>query len=103
MARTPRIALQERTADLDRSAAPCGGPPVRAAVSCGAAERGGIRKQHAAILDATVHGAVGKAARLLEDNWMRGLRRVEYGVFDETHRPVPSLRPRSRSRRGAGA
>ena len=37
-------------------------------------------KQHAAILDAMVHGAVGRAARLLEDNWMRGLRRVEYGV-----------------------
>lgn len=37
-------------------------------------------RQHAAILDATVHGAVGKAARLLEDNWMRGLRRVEHGV-----------------------
>ena len=38
-------------------------------------------RQHAAILDATVQGAVGKAARLLEDNWMRGLRRVEQGVL----------------------
>lgn len=38
-------------------------------------------RQHATILDATVHGAVGKAAQLLEDNWMRGLRRVERGVL----------------------
>ncbi len=38
-------------------------------------------RQHAAILDATVQGAVGKAARVLEDNWMRGLRRVEQGVL----------------------
>jgi DNA-binding GntR family transcriptional regulator len=38
-------------------------------------------RQQAAILDATVHGGAGKAARLLEDNWMRGLRRVEYGVL----------------------
>jgi DNA-binding GntR family transcriptional regulator len=37
-------------------------------------------RQHAAILDATVQGAVAKAARLLEDNWMRGLRRVEQAV-----------------------
>jgi hypothetical protein len=37
-------------------------------------------RQHAAILDATVQGAVGKAARLLEGNWMRGLR-VEQGVL----------------------
>jgi DNA-binding GntR family transcriptional regulator len=38
-------------------------------------------RQHAAILDATAHSAVAKAARLLEDNWMRGLRRVEQGVL----------------------
>jgi DNA-binding GntR family transcriptional regulator len=38
-------------------------------------------RQHASILDATVRGAVGKAARLLEDNWMRGLRHVEQGVL----------------------
>ena len=37
-------------------------------------------RQHAAILDATVRSARGKAARLLEDNGMRGLRRVEQGV-----------------------
>ena len=29
------------------------------------------------ILKATLHGAVGYAARMLEDNWIRGLRRVE--------------------------
>jgi hypothetical protein len=28
-------------------------------------------------LKATLHGAVGNAARMLEDNWIRGLRRVE--------------------------
>ena len=38
-------------------------------------------RQHAAILDATVQGAVARAARLLDDNWMRGLRRVERGVL----------------------
>jgi DNA-binding GntR family transcriptional regulator len=38
-------------------------------------------QQHAAIFDAIVHGAVAKAARLLEDNWMRGLRRVEQGLL----------------------
>jgi transposase len=37
--------------------------------------------QHAAILDATVHGAVGQAAPLPEDKWMRGLGRVEQGVL----------------------
>ena len=37
-------------------------------------------RQHAAILDATVRGAVAKAARLLEDNWMRCLRHVEQGA-----------------------
>jgi DNA-binding GntR family transcriptional regulator len=34
-------------------------------------------RQHAAIADAVFHGAVDKAARVLEENWMQGLRRVE--------------------------
>lgn len=38
-------------------------------------------RQQAAILDATVQGGVGKAARLLEDKWMRSLHRVEQGVL----------------------
>ena len=42
-----------------------------------AAESG---RQHAAILDATAHGALARAARVLEGNWMRGLRRVEQGM-----------------------
>ena len=36
-------------------------------------------RQHAAITDAVFRGAVDKAARVLEDNWMQGLRRVEQG------------------------
>lgn len=38
-------------------------------------------RQHAAILDAVARGRVTAACRLLEDNWLRGLRRVEEGMI----------------------
>ena len=81
MARTPRIALQnERLISIVQQlrAAALRFELQFLAERLSAAESA---RQHTAILDATAHGAVGKAARLLEDNWMRGLRRVEYGAL----------------------